>query len=86
MQRSLIYKISFSYGVRSKPRYLHRITLVEETLHAATFPCCRNEPSLKDQFVTMRRQARRNPPRLGNPNRKDETSVHDLMCTRLMLQ
>ena len=48
VQRSLIYKISFSYGVRSKPRYLHRITLVEETLRTATFPCYYNEPSLKD--------------------------------------
>ena len=27
-----------------------------------------------------------NPLRLGSPNQKGETSVHDLMCTILMLQ
>ena len=86
VQRTLIYKISFSYGVRSKPCYLHRITLIESTLRTATFPYRRNEPSLKDRFVTARRRARHDPLRLGSPNRKDETSVHDLMCTRLMLQ
>lgn len=55
VQRTLIYKISFSYGVRSKPCYLHRIILMESTLRTATFPCFRNELSLKDQFVTARR-------------------------------
>ena len=48
VQRTLIYKISFSYGVRSKPCYLHRITLIESTLRTATFPYYRNELSLKD--------------------------------------
>lgn len=55
VQRTLIYKISFSYGVRSKPCYLHRITLMGSTLRTATFPCFRNELSLKDRFVTARR-------------------------------
>ena len=48
VQRTLIYKISFSYGVCSKPRYLHRITLMEWALRTATFPYYRNELSLKD--------------------------------------
>lgn len=55
VQRTLIYKISFSYGVRSKPCYLHRITLMESTLRTATFLCFHNEISLKDQFVAARR-------------------------------
>ena len=48
VQRTLIYKISFSYGVCSKPCYLHRITLMEWALRTATFPYYRNELSLKD--------------------------------------
>ena len=55
VQRTLIYKISFSYGVRSKPCYLHRIILMESTLRTATFPYHRNELNLKDRFVTARR-------------------------------
>ena len=86
VQRTLIYKISFSYGVRSKPCYLHKITLMESTLRTATFPYHRNELNLKDRFVTARIRVRHSPLRLGDPNWKGETSVHDLMCTRLMLQ